>query len=566
MASTPDVARRGAAPANDCGPVRHSRRERWRMLTWALVHLVFVAHLVQWWRSGSTLTPIEPSEAMQTLEQGYLNAGFLFFGIAIAATAVFGRFFCGWGCHLVAYQDMAGALLRRVGWKPRPFRSRLLVYVPIGAAFYMFIWPQIARLAEGRPFPTIVYHLTTSDLWETFPSIGISLLTFVVCGGLIVFLLGNKGFCTYACPYGAFFGQADRLAFGQILVSDACTGCGHCTATCTSNVRVHEEVRVHKKVVDTGCMKCMDCVDVCPKGALSYGFSVPSLFQRTRGRDTSKEKRTHAKAGKTSPIRYDFTWPQEIALGLLFLFCLYAYRGLYEAIPFLLSLGLAAVTSFVLLFAFRGWRQGGVVLQRLTLRSAGRWTPAGWMFQAVTALLLTFVAHSVWIQFHAHQAEAHVARAQAAPDDAAYRREAGEAARHYQRTLDHGLFEVAAWRLGLGSSQASIGQWSESEQNLRRALELDPELARAHVSLADVLARTDRREEGLQHLADAARLDPEVAALTFADAALQVGTDGDCQVALDALNAWQAHAPHLPARRVAQIEAARAALRRRIAA
>src|SRR5207253_9826086 len=113
-------------------------------------------------------------------------------------------------------------------------------------AFYMFGWPLLARMAGGKSFlPQGGFRvaLWTSDFWATFPQWGISLATFAVCGFLSVWLLGAKGFCTYACPYGAMFARLGKLAPLRIVVSDACEQCGHCTAVCTSNVRVHQEVR-----------------------------------------------------------------------------------------------------------------------------------------------------------------------------------------------------------------------------------------------------------------------------------------------------------------------------------
>ncbi len=85
----------------------------------------------------------------------------------------------------------------------------------------------------------------TTDFWATFPGVAVAVLTFAVCGFAVVFVLGSKGYCTYGCPYGAAFGMADRVAPIRIRVTDACQGCATCTSVCTSNVRVHEEVRDH---------------------------------------------------------------------------------------------------------------------------------------------------------------------------------------------------------------------------------------------------------------------------------------------------------------------------------
>ncbi|MCA9751160.1 MAG: 4Fe-4S binding protein, partial [Gemmatimonadetes bacterium] len=253
------------------GPLKKSRMGKRRALVLGAIHVAVVIHLLQWKWSGSTLSPVEPSESMRTLELGELNAGFLFFLAAIVSTAIFGRFFCGWGCHLVALQDLCGWLMKRAGIRPRPFRSRLLLFAPLVLGLYMFVWPTLKRevlvplasragwalFREPPPFPGFENHLITRDFWATFPGIAIAIPFLLICGFLTVWLLGAKGFCTYGCPYGGIFGPVDAIAPGRIRVNDNCDGCAHCTAVCTSNVRVHAEVRQYGMVRDPGCMKCL---------------------------------------------------------------------------------------------------------------------------------------------------------------------------------------------------------------------------------------------------------------------------------------------------------------------
>ena len=109
------------------------------------VHVLIALHVAQWLTTGSTVSPVEPSESMKTFELGEVNAGFVFFAVAILATLVFGRFFCGWGCHIVALQDLCAWIMKKLGVHPKPFRTRLLVYIPVVLAIYMFAWPTIKR-------------------------------------------------------------------------------------------------------------------------------------------------------------------------------------------------------------------------------------------------------------------------------------------------------------------------------------------------------------------------------------------------------------------------------------
>src|SRR5688572_18817478 len=131
-------------PAAKSG-IAHSKTSRWRAVALITLTLLMIAHIIQWKLMGSTISPIEPSEAMYTLQRGAINAGLIFFSLAILATLIFGRFVCGWGCHIVALQDFSAWLLKKIGLTPRPFKSRLLVFVPLIVALYMFVWPTVLR-------------------------------------------------------------------------------------------------------------------------------------------------------------------------------------------------------------------------------------------------------------------------------------------------------------------------------------------------------------------------------------------------------------------------------------
>jgi tetratricopeptide (TPR) repeat protein/ferredoxin len=273
--------------------MRASRVGKWRALSLVLVHLLVAIHVAHWLEKGSTMSPLEPSESMELGKRGLLNAGAIFFSLTIASTLVFGRWFCGWACHIVALQDGCRWLLRRIGIRPRLVNLGVLSAVPWLAFAYMFFAPVIARLFAGEDLGLRDVKLYTDSFWRTFPSWPVALITFAACGFAIVYLLGSKGFCNYGCPYGAIFGVADQLAPMRIRVTDACEQCGHCTATCTSNVKVHQEVRDHGMVVDPGCMKCLDCVSVCPNDALYFGFGAPAIGSaKSRLRDSSSSSGT----------------------------------------------------------------------------------------------------------------------------------------------------------------------------------------------------------------------------------------------------------------------------------
>ena len=478
-----------------CGPVRPSSRAWKRALVLLVVHGLIALHIWHWLATGRTLTPLEPSEAGETLLTGAINAGFVLFVLLILSTLVFGRFFCGWACHVVAYQDACAWLLAKLGLKPRPIRSRLLVFVPFLVAAEMFVLPSLVR---GQFFPELSWHLTTDSFWERFPGFWIGALTFLVCGALVVWFFGAKGFCTYGCPYGAFFGVAERFAPGRIRVTDACEGCGHCSAVCTSNVLVHKEVKEHGMVVDAGCMKCLDCVSSCPKEALYFGFGkLPGTAQRARR-------------------SYDFSWGEELLLALVFLGAAYAFRGLYGLVPLLLAVGLALLVAGLAVVLVRLVTRRELGFQRLVLRRGGRVTAAGGAFSLVALGALGASGHSGLVQWHARQGEAALEAARGAGPAEARARGLAEAAGHLGQASALGFVASVELENKLGQVLFTLGRAPEAEAHLARAVELDPANKSARVFLARVRIQRGDLEGAVRLLEQVHALDPRDAGLPAA--------------------------------------------------
>ena len=390
------------------GKPAKSRMSKVRFTVLIIIQLLIIAHVVQWLIMGTTITPIEPSESMETVKSGVITVGFIFFVTALASTAILGRWFCGWGCHVVLLQDASGKLLERFGIRPKPFRSRALMLLPLALALYMFIWPLVYRfvvaplMGQNLTWPGFSTHLTTTDFWGTFPGWIIGVPFLFVCGFLAVYLLGMKGYCTYGCPYGGFFAPMDKLSPGRIRVNDDCEQCGHCTAACTSNVKVHQEVRDFGMVIDQGCMKCLDCVSVCPKDALSFGFGKPS---------------PGAEAIAAAPRRkWDLTWGEEIGFGALVVVVFLSVYQLYGIIPLLFASGITATVVYLI---YKGWsclKQSDVRFHGLQLKRAGSIRPWGLVYLGMTALVLVFVGHSAGVRGLLAYADYHDSRVVASPE------------------------------------------------------------------------------------------------------------------------------------------------------
>ncbi len=513
--SASDPCRGRPLPVVQAAPAAAPRHPgRWRAAVLIAVHVLFALHVAHWRMAGETLSPVEPSEGMQLATRSVLNAGAVFFALALLSTVVLGRWFCGWACHLVALQDGARALLLRVGVTPRPLRSRALLVVPLLAFFYMFGWPFVERaLADTATGARLA--LTTTRFWETFPGPVVALVTFVVCGGLAVLFLGSKGFCTYACPYGAAFGLLDRLAPWRIKVSDACNSCGQCTAVCSSNVIVHAEVRDYGVVVDPGCMKCLDCVSACPTGALSFGLARPAVLTKPR------------KTPQARPAA--FGWGTEVGFALGFAAAFLAWRGLLHLVPFLLALGLAGCLTVVGWQALRALSGDPAKLLVWPVRDEKkRVTRAGRLLLAGAGLSLAATGWAATIQLLDHRARAaHTASAAIAPSweaalaappalDAAHRAEV-EAAADRERLLRRlGLGLDPEVELRLAWFALLLGDDATVEASAKAGLAAIEDATPLRLRWAQFLAARGRHAEALAEWRRLLEVRPDDAALEHA--------------------------------------------------
>jgi tetratricopeptide (TPR) repeat protein/ferredoxin len=496
-------------------------------------------HVAHWKVAGRTLAPLELNEVMHTLELGIVTAGFIFMSAAVLSAAIFGRFFCSWGCHILALEDLCAWILRRFGIRPKPVRCRLLLLVPPAAMFYMFIWPQLSRLLAGRappPWRVLTQEqgwasFVTSDFWRNLPGPWVAGFTFLVCGFAIVYVLGSRSFCSYVCPYGAIFGLADRVAPGRIVLAGTCDRSGLCTAACPSHVRVHEEIAAFGSVVDSSCLRCLACVSNCPTGALRFGFTRPSL------------RRSFARLGRRA-MPSDFSLAEEVVIAAVTVAALLVFRGLYDAIPFLLSLALGAILAYLTVIALRlAWRPD-VRFNALQLKRSGRRGAAGTAFAAGAAVAWLFVAHCAFIRYHEAAAAADLRRIErlgheGRPVD----REAAAAIGHLEAVNRFGLLRSAnlsrrlaqaymlagrpdrarahlerlaglapsdpALRMALAELLCDEGDLEEAAVHLRAAIAGDPGLARARYNLGVVLTVLGRQDEALREYREALRLDPQ---------------------------------------------------------
>lgn len=173
----------------------------------------------------------------------------------IPITYLFGRVWCGWACHLGAFQEFLYRFppfnfLKGQGTQKTLSTLRIVLFV----ALIIQLWlTKTNEFVHYDPFKA-VFNLTVSH------TLTWGLLILLLLSSLLVY----RPFCRGVCPVGLVLGWVTQIpgAF-KLQPSANCTSCTACKRKCQSQA-IDEELNFHSE----NCIVCGDCLDACKKEAI----------------------------------------------------------------------------------------------------------------------------------------------------------------------------------------------------------------------------------------------------------------------------------------------------------
>jgi tetratricopeptide (TPR) repeat protein/polyferredoxin len=481
---------------------RKKRYSRWRTAALISVYVLMGIHIVHWKIFGNTLAPLELNEVLYTLHLGIITAGFIFMVVTMIGTIIFGRLFCSWACHILALQDFSEWLLNKLNIKPKPIQSRAFILVPIVSMLYLFLWPQISRMMAGEEMVKLHVQsdsqgwasFITNDFWRNLPSVPITLLTFFMCGFAIIYFLGTRSFCQKVCPYGVIFSITDKLAPGKIKLTGDCNQCGICTAHCSSHIIVHKEIEQFGKVVNSNCLKDLDCVAVCPNDAIKYGFTKPSFFQSFH---KLKEHKTH----------YSFSWTEDALLGILTIIYVVIFRGLYDSVAFLLAITIAVLLAWFSILFLRLFKAEYVHLGKIILKQGGKINVSGKYFIGSSLFVFLFTVHSAYVHYHNYCGDLEYAffiknsgLTTTATVSNESKRNLKSAQQHLELADGWGLYSPLSLNRELAAIYLANKDYLNAEKYLTKMLSQNPDDNEARLRFAKILFVSNRETNAVSEL------------------------------------------------------------------
>lgn len=201
-------------------------------------------------------------------------------GLMALFGVIFGRFICGWLCPFGLIQD----LLYKIPSKKIKVNKRVnnilkyLKYVIL--ALFVIILPMFLVNEFGLSPPYFCEYICPAGTLEG----GIPLVLmikslrdvvgylfvwkiFVLTGIIIASIFTYRPFCRYICPLGAFYSLFNKVSFYKYEIDkNKCTNCNVCTHKCKISIEVYKDPN------SAECIRCGECVKICPTKAIKKGI------------------------------------------------------------------------------------------------------------------------------------------------------------------------------------------------------------------------------------------------------------------------------------------------------
>ncbi len=222
-----------------------------------------------------------------------LNVGIVL--LLVVLTLLFGRVYCSVICPLGVMQDIAGWLGRKRK-KNRYCYSKPLTWLR-GGVLVAFVAAMLAGFASlaaliapysafGRMVSTLLqplwmwgnnglaylaeradsYAFYSVEVWmRSSVTLAVAAVTFVVI--TVLAWRNGRTWCNTVCPVGTVLGYLAKFSWLKpVINTDKCIDCGLCGKNCKAACI---DTKAHK-IDYTRCVACMDCLNKCSKGAISY--------------------------------------------------------------------------------------------------------------------------------------------------------------------------------------------------------------------------------------------------------------------------------------------------------
>ncbi|MDA3062370.1 MULTISPECIES: quinol dehydrogenase ferredoxin subunit NapH [unclassified Campylobacter] len=174
------------------------------------------------------------------------------------------RAFCGWVCPINILTDLAAWIRKVLNIQTKMFS------VSKNARYYLLV---LVLLCSGL-FSIAAFEILNFVGFFTRAVVSLSVSAFSIAAIIVIFEIfaGNRIICSHICPLGGFWAIASKFSLIRIFHNaNKCTKCNKCKSVCPE-VQVLKMVSKESFKIDSECISCGRCVQICDDDALNFSI------------------------------------------------------------------------------------------------------------------------------------------------------------------------------------------------------------------------------------------------------------------------------------------------------
>ncbi len=169
-------------------------------------------------------------------------------------TFLFGRFYCSVLCPFGILQEVAGFLSRRKAKAASNYRKMRYAIAGVTLGLLFCGWSGGFLLFD--PYSNFGRIFGSFTLGGMIPLVLILLLA----------VWKKRIYCTTICPVGTLLGLLAKYGIFKLAITKKCVKCGQCVKVCPSGC-----IDAANGTIDNErCVRCMNCVSACPLGGVNF--------------------------------------------------------------------------------------------------------------------------------------------------------------------------------------------------------------------------------------------------------------------------------------------------------
>lgn len=246
-----------------------------RMFFHFFIYSLIIFHITLTIWGITELRSLCPRSVGDFMIKGQFGASSVFWIIMLSMVIVWGRVLCGWLCVFAPVQEQSVNFLKTCGINPeyRKFKQTPLIYITTGVLWTSFLYNILININNLDYNPSYGYKV--ASYWIFLGGV----ITTIPLTMFFTYFFGGRWFCKYVCPIGGFQSLYSRFSLLKIKIDKSkCINCDACTKNCQMGVNISYISGNGINVSDGNCILCGDCIDKCPKKALS--FDLRTFFNK----------------------------------------------------------------------------------------------------------------------------------------------------------------------------------------------------------------------------------------------------------------------------------------------